>query len=334
MSGGQDLPQTITEKIVSYFSGYFRSAAERNGHNPDIAEAFINKEKEVKIGDTVLHAKGSLLTLSAQEAVKIVGDKPVLALGIAADAGEVAKMAGLDGVLKRVEPAGFEQVAFWITMLGPLFLLGGIIGAYIEVKTPGFGLPGTISIICFVIFFTGHYIAGLAGWEVFAMFFVGLLLLVSEVVLHPGTILPGLLGVALMLAALLLAMVDRYPSEPWLPSAAQLAGPVAKLSATAAAAAVLAAILARYLPKTTLYHHAVLSTANPAGPSLSPASAPHKLAAGSEGVASTMLRPSGKAAFGELSVDVVTEGDFIPPGTPVRVIAVEGSRVIVETARS
>ena len=46
--GGEDLQETINSKVVSYFSGYFRSAAERNGHNPELAEAFINKEKEEK----------------------------------------------------------------------------------------------------------------------------------------------------------------------------------------------------------------------------------------------------------------------------------------------
>src|SRR6266550_2695370 len=47
-----------------------RSSAVRNGHNPDIGEAFMNKEKEVKIGDRVIHPKGTLLTLNAQEATQ------------------------------------------------------------------------------------------------------------------------------------------------------------------------------------------------------------------------------------------------------------------------
>ena len=46
--GGEDLQETINSKVVSYFSGYFRSAAERNGYNPELAEAFINKEKRSK----------------------------------------------------------------------------------------------------------------------------------------------------------------------------------------------------------------------------------------------------------------------------------------------
>ena len=77
--GGEDLQETINAKVVSYFSGYFRSAAERNGYNPELAEAFINKEKEVKIGDKVINPKGTLLTLSAQEAVKEYDGKPLLA---------------------------------------------------------------------------------------------------------------------------------------------------------------------------------------------------------------------------------------------------------------
>jgi len=49
-SEGADLPTTMNDKVISYFSKYFASAAEKNGYNPDIAEAFINKDKEVKIG--------------------------------------------------------------------------------------------------------------------------------------------------------------------------------------------------------------------------------------------------------------------------------------------
>ena len=56
-AGGEDMQQTLNQKVVSYFSGYFRSAAEKNGYNPELAEAFINKEKEVKIGDKVINPK-------------------------------------------------------------------------------------------------------------------------------------------------------------------------------------------------------------------------------------------------------------------------------------
>ena len=63
-------PATQKDKTISYWSALVRSSATRNGHNPDIGEAFMDKEKEVKIGDRVVHPKGTLLTLNAQEATR------------------------------------------------------------------------------------------------------------------------------------------------------------------------------------------------------------------------------------------------------------------------
>lgn len=53
---------------------------------------------------------------------------------------------------------------------------------------------------------------------------------------------------------------------------------------------------------------------------------------GRQGVAVTMLRPSGAAEFGEERVEVETDGDFIASGSPVLVTAVEMGRVVVELA--
>ena len=50
---------------------------------------------------------------------------------------------------------------------------------------------------------------------------------------------------------------------------------------------------------------------------------------GAEGVADTQLRPAGFATIGGRRVDVVTRGDEIPAGTPVRVVEIEGNRVVV-----
>src|SRR5205085_5000471 len=83
MASGEDLPITMREKTISYWSALIRGSAVRNGHNPDIGEAFMNKDKEVKIGDRILHPKGTLLTLNAQEATEKLNNKSVLADGIA-----------------------------------------------------------------------------------------------------------------------------------------------------------------------------------------------------------------------------------------------------------
>ncbi len=120
---GEDLPETEREKTISYWSALIRSTAVRNGHNPDIGEAFMNKEKEVKIGDRVVHAKGSLLTLSAQEAAEQINGKPLLAAGRGRFGRRPVRKAGLEGHVVALAPTGFERLAFWITALAPLALV-------------------------------------------------------------------------------------------------------------------------------------------------------------------------------------------------------------------
>ena len=332
---GEDLPPTAKDKTVSYWSALMRGSAIRNGHNPDIAEAFINKEKEVKIGDRVIHAKGSLLTLNAQDATERINGKPVLADGIADSVEDMMHKAGLKGEEAALNPTGFEQIAFWITKLAPLLLLGGIVGAYIEFKIPGFGLPGTISIICFTLFFLGHYLAGLAGWETVALFVLGLVLVIIEVLFFGhSTIVIGVVGIFCILASLLWAMVDRYPGQRFFPSGRMLIMPLFNLSIAIVAAWIVAVVLARYLPRTGVYRRFALLTANPSGPSL--AGPPREfvgslaVSPGMRGIAVTTLRPSGKARFADHVLDVVTEGEFISPETPVSIVQADGMRVVVK----
>src|SRR5438128_9275620 len=163
LSTGQDLPETERDKTISYFSALVRSMASRNGHNPDLGEAFMNKEKEVKIGDRVVHPKGTLLTLNAQEATEKLNGKPLLADGIADSVADLMQKAGLKGKVVALGPTGFEQLAFWITALAPLLLLGGVIGAYLEFKIRGATMPGVVSAICFTLSSVGHYLAVLVG---------------------------------------------------------------------------------------------------------------------------------------------------------------------------
>src|SRR5207245_9813441 len=160
---GEDLPVTQREKTISYWSALIRSSAMKNGHNPNVGEAFMNKEKEVKIGDRVIHPKGTLLTLNAQEAAEKFNGKPLLADGIADSVVDLMQKAGLKGKAVSLGPTGFEQLAFWITALAPLLLVGGIIGAYLEFKFPGASLRGIILAICFSLFFLCYSLVGLAS---------------------------------------------------------------------------------------------------------------------------------------------------------------------------
>jgi membrane-bound serine protease (ClpP class) len=210
--------------------------------------------------------------------------------------------------------------------------MGGIIGAYVEIKTPGFGLPGIFSTVCFTLFFAGSYLAGLAGWEVIAVFLLGFALIISELFVHPGTILPGILGVVLLFGSLVWAMVDRYPGQGVVPTNDMLLRPLMNLVLAFVLAGVVIYFLAKYLPKTSLYSRIVLGETVPSGGLLEASAEVSGPAVGMVGTAHTMLRPSGKAVIDGQLVDVVSQGDLIPAGTALRVLAVEGPRVVVGAA--
>jgi membrane-bound serine protease (ClpP class) len=337
LPSGEDLPATAKEKTISYWSALIRGSATKNGHNPDVAEAFMNKDKEIKIGDRVVHPKGAVLTLDAQEATERINGKPLLAEGVADSVSDLIKKAGLKGSEVTIEPTGFEQIAFWITALAPLLLLGGILGAYLEFKIPGVMWPGIISAICFALFFLGHYLAGLAGWEVVALFILGMALVLIEILFFAhSTIVFGVVGVFLILASLLWTMIDRYPGQNFFPTGKMLAMPLLNMFIAIVGSFIIIALLARYLPRTSIYRRFALMDSNPPGPSL--AGVPRQFATalaltpGMQGTSVTVLRPSGKARFADHVVDVVTEGEFIAPQTPVTVIQTDGMRVVVKSA--
>ncbi len=328
--GGQDIPKVMEAKIVSASSGFYRSVAERNGHNPDLVDAFISKDKPVVVGGVEIHKQGSLLTLSAQEAARQINGKPVLAKGIAATLPDVLQQAGLAGaIVTTAEPTGFEFAAFWLTRLAPLFLLVGVVCGWMEIKTPGFGLPGMIAAVAFFLFFLAHYLAGLAGWEAGILFVFAVALIVVELLILPGLIIPGLVGVLLLAGALLLAMIDRYPGQPW--STALLERPLLNLGITVLLVGIVLAFLARWLPKTRFYSRLVLDTPHNPHASFSDevAALEVRLPVGTEGVALSILRPSGRAELAGEVHDVITRGEFVDAGAALRLVAHEAGRIVV-----
>jgi membrane-bound serine protease (ClpP class) len=331
---GQEIPETMNAKIVSYFSGYFRSVAQKNGYHPELVDGFMNIDKEVKIGGEVINPKGALLTLSAQEATREIGGKPLLASGIAEDLPALAELCGLDASrIVSFKPSGFESVAQWITTLAPLFLLGGIIGAYLEFKAPGFGVAGVLSAICFLIFFGGHYIAGLTGFEMPAIFVIGILCILIELIFFPGIVVLAIAGAVMAVTALFFTMADFYPAQPIQFSFEMFRMPMLNLSIAFISSLFFIAILTRFLPSIPMFKSLFLSSkANP-GPSIAPVVTELGVAAnlqpGDTGTALSILRPSGRAQIGEGIFDVTTNGEFFESGTPVRVLAINGPNIVV-----
>ena len=300
-TGPQQVPSTMEAKIVSALSARIRAYAQKYGHDPRVIEAMIDKNKELKIDGKVICAKGEILTLTNREAEQKYGNppKPLLSMGTVESLDALLKRLGYANAKKvYVRPTGAEKLAQWLTSLSWLWLIIGIAGIYIEMKTPGFGVPGIIGILAFVLYFSGSYIAGLAGLEWALVFLAGLILIALEIFVWPGVMVLLLSGGVLCLIGLVMALVDRYPTMPLLPTPAQLERPLETLSIAVLGAGLVIYLLSRLLPKTPIYSILVQQGAS-ATQSLEHMETWKQSHLGQVGVAVSPLRPSGKAQFGD-----------------------------------
>ncbi len=336
---GQDLSESMNDKVTQMIIGTVRNIAEIKGHNPDIAEAFVTRDKEVKVDGEVIHEAGNVLNLNTIRATEEVGGKPLLAKGVARSVEEIIETEGLVGEIYKAKPLGMEAFAHWTQKLSILLIMIGLGGAYLEMNSPGFGLPGLVSVLAFSLFFFGNYLAGnLAGYELAVLLVLGLILIGVEVFIFPGALIPGVVGAVLVLSALGLAMVDRVDFE-WKWSGLPSAGTWGSLLKSAFATAVLGLVGGlvlvllgmRYFPETRLGSRLVLKEAIASGSALKATEqTSNKNYIGLEGESQTDLVPSGKGSFGGEYLDIVTNGEFIGKGEPVRITKHEGSRIVVE----
>lgn len=328
----QQMPEGIEEKSVSYVAGLIRSTAQRKGHDDRLAEAMVRRENEYRVDDWIVSPSNQLLTLTNLEAERLVGDppRPLLSSGTVTNLEDLLNRMGLSGhPVRELNVTAAERVARVIAGLAPLLLMGGLLGLYIEIKTPGFGLPGILGILCLAMFFWGHHIAGLAGREEMLLFMLGLILLLIEVFVTPGFGWLGTLGLMLMTASMLGSMMESAPEGSWLPRPDQWQGPLLKLVGALVVTMIAGALIGRRLPRIRAMRPLVLDDAMSRTQGYT-ASSLHAELTGQTGRTLTPLRPSGAARFGMRRVDVVTRGDFIEADRPVRVTEVAGSRVIVE----
>jgi len=331
-AGVEKTTETFEAKITSGVSALVRTCAEKNGHNKNVIEAMIDKNKNLVIDGEVLNEKGEILTLTNIEAEKNYGapPKPLLSLGTRESLEDVLKELGFAGARRvDVKPTGAEQVATWINAISPILLIIGIVGVYIEFKTPGFGIPGIVGVLAFAIYFLGGYVGGLSGLEWAAVFFIGMVLVILEIFVFPGTMALGAGGAALMFLGIVMAMVDVYPGMPAIPSLPQLKVPLRGMATAIFGSLAVGWILSRYLPRTAIYGDLVSRTASGVK-SVDAAERVQKSRLGQVGVAVSVLRPGGKARFGEEIIDVITQGEMLEPGTAVRVIDHSAAEAIVE----
>ena len=328
----ENLPEKIEEKMISAVAAQIRAAAEQGGHDTQLAEKMVRSDGEYRIDDVVVAASNRLLTLTNQEAEREVGPdkRKLLSSGTVKNVDDLLLRIGLAGAEKReLQVTSAERMARWIAALSPLFLMAGLLGIYLEIKTPGVSLPGILGVMALLLFFWGHHIAGLAGMEDMLLFVIGVVLLLVEIFILPGHGIFGVMGGALIFWALLSAMAEKLPGDPWYPTMPALQGPLLNLSIGIISGAVLAVLLGRFLPRVGPVNRLVLAQANTRSLGYAASDDSNNLM-GLTGKAQSELRPAGAAIFGDRRLDVVTRGEFIKAGQPVRIVETHGNHIVVE----
>lgn len=311
--------ETAPEKIVSAMRAEMRSLAEARGLDPRVAEAMVDAAVAFEPGAPA----GRLLTLTADEAEAIGYGTAVESV---AQALEVLGLTDAQTRSTRLNWA--ERVVRLLShpVVAPFLLSLGFLGLVIEVKTPGFGLAGGAGFLALSLYFGSHVIVGLAGWEDLLLVGVGLLLIVLEVFVIPGFGVMGVLGSLALATGLFLSLLGS------LPTFSDLAAASGVLAVTMVAVAVTTWALLRRLPRSNrLARRGLLLDAETAASGGFVSAEVRPELVGRTGTAITDLRPSGKALVEGERIDVVSESDWIPEGTPIQVLAAEGYRHVVRT---
>lgn len=302
MATGGEIDASMKQKIVSYLRARIRAVSEGKGYRGEVISAMIDANYELKIGDKIIKPKGELLSLTASEANERYGDpaQPLLAAGTAATLDELLtqKLGATAESTRRFEVSWSEKFAVLLNSVRPLLLGLGLLLAFIEFKTPGFGVFGISAAVLLAAVFFGHYIAGFSGHEPVLVFVLGLLAVMVELIFFPGVVVVAAGGLLLMLGSLVWSMADLWPNEPITFSPEVFLEPVANLVAGLGVAVVLGLLLARFLPRGWIWDRMVLAT-SVSGAAQMAGSAPDVVASapsliGARGVAVTGLYPSGQ----------------------------------------
>lgn len=220
-------------------------------------------------------------------------------------------------------------------VMGFLFF-AAILCAYIEMNTPGFGVAGTIAVVCFAIIFGSRFLVGMAAWWEIALFAIGLLLVAIEVFITPGFGIMGIAGVLCCVVAMLAIIVPNAPGKLPIPQTpldwSIFANGLLALMIGFLMACAGGVVMARFLPKVPAAGRLILQppVVEPTSPAAE-AAAIHSVHVGDTGTVEGPCRPVGQVRFGEILADAIADGGFLSTGTTVKAVKIEGNRVVVTT---
>ncbi len=338
LGGGGASNETMEAKALSYVLAKVRAICEEKGFDErkiELALAMVDKEMEVKDSNgDVISAKGTPLTLTAKEALKYG-----FITSIVSNREEALAYLGLQDAIQifRQEHVS-ERIGRFLSsmMVTSLMLSIAFLGIFIEFRSPGFGLPGLVGIIALVLFFWGHHIAGLAGLEVPILFLIGVFLLFLELFVIPGFGLTGIFGILFIMSSIVVTLLEQSITSPhfyyvvgW-GDVLYATGITMVTMLIGITGALLVPFMIPVFAKAPFGSWLYLKQIEDKASGYHSAEDGLDLLNGKEGIARTNLRPAGIVEIEGRRVDVVSQGGYISLNSPVRVIKVEGRRVVVQ----
>ena len=346
-------PKMMGEKFQSPLRAKFRTLAKRNGYPAVLAEAMVTADMEVyrvKLDDNLVFmdaqeyqdldknqqdritfkktvvAKGELLTMDDSEA----HDLGFSSMSVESLEDMLKQLNLADQAITRIQESWSENLVSLIGKLSPILMLIGLGSLYTEIKAPGFGVPGIVGILCLSLVFFNQYLVGLADYTELLIVAIGVVLMGFELFVLPGFGIAGIAGIICITAGLLLSLQDFVIPDPNLPWEKEIliSNMLSVLSAMLGSFLFALFILRYVFPRLSKsvqgpYLAATLANARLDLPVAT------TLRAGQTGTAITLLRPSGKADIDGQRYDVVTQGDFVPKGSRIRVATIKGTRIVV-----
>lgn len=315
-----DEPKKASEKEVSAMRAAMRSSAETTKKNVKAAEAMVDETITLNKKDDGINIDNkTLLTLSADEAIKInIADKKANSIN------EILELKGISknaAIINTIEEESYDSVLK--ILLNPLilsFLMSiGIAGIYLEIKTPGFGLGGLTSIIAFTIFFFVQFLSGDNSFIAPLIFLLGIVLLIVEIFLIPGFGVTGILGIIGILSGIFISF-----------GVYNIAIAVLVIFVSLIIDIILIILMTRFIVKSKKFRSKITldnDTSN------YHSSISYNDLIDKEGVADTFFRPSGYIVIDGKKYDAISDGEFIEKNSIIKVILVEGNKIVVQKVK-
>ena len=308
----------MPDKYQSFMRGMMRSTAQATGRDPKIAESMVSAD--------------NVLSLTPDEAIAVG-----YCNGVCETPEDVAKIVSGD---KPFKIRDMEDDLTWIDrliqfLLNPLlqsiFMMMIIGGIFVEIRTPGVGIPLLVAILGAVLYFAPAYIENLAEhWEIL-LFVIGLVLVALEIFVIPGFGVCGVLGIIAVVVSLSLAMIDNVVLHE-IDGSLNLSPLVkpAALVVTSCTAAVFGSIwLLSKLYATRSFDHIALRMEMKAEDGYTGVVSGLESLVGNTVTVLSDMRPGGKviADDGRIYEATLMFGGFASKGTPLKVLRAEQGRL-------